>query len=198
MLDGQGYIKRDLLNDVTVDPETGDAYITDSFVPIIWRAPKDASADEGLDPWLDLTRTPIRYKEGEFNLNGIVATPDGSYLLTVQTNTGNLYRIDTGTEKVKPVDLGGEKLVNGDGLLLKDHTLYIVRNQLDKTAPNELITKVLLDDQFLSGQVEGSVSDPTFDFPTTAALAGELLLVVNSQFDEGGPVCPGYPTAEET
>jgi sugar lactone lactonase YvrE len=172
------------LNDVTVKPRSGDAYITDSLVPVIWRVPakevKDASAEGQLDPWLDLTGTPIEYTEG-FNLNGIVATANGRYLLTVQSNTGNLYRIDTRTKQVTKVDLGNETLTNGDGLVLKGHALYVVRNR------DELIAKVLLRNLFTSGRVKESASAPSLDFPTTAALARGRLLVVNSQFDEGGP-----------
>jgi hypothetical protein len=149
-----------------------------------------ASGEGVLDPWLDL-RSLIPYVANAFNLNGIVITPDG-YLLTVQTSTGNLYRIDTESKEVTLVDLGGATLTNGDGLVLNDHTLYIVRNQ------DEFITKVLLDNQFASGQVvKETVRDPTFDFPTTAALVDDRLLVVNSQFDEGGPVCPDVKVCPE-
>jgi sugar lactone lactonase YvrE len=142
------------------------------------------SASGVLEQWLDL-HPLIPFVPNAFNLNGIVFTPDGRYLLTVQSSTGNLYRIDTKRKEVTLVDPGGAMLTNGDGLVLNDHTLYIVRNQ------NELITKVLLAKQFASGEVKETVPDPTFDFPTTAALADDRLLVVNSQFDEGGPVPPG-------
>jgi sugar lactone lactonase YvrE len=176
------------LNDVTVDPNTGDAYITDSFDQSLWRVPaKDVtnpSAGGVLEQWLDL-EPHIQFVPNVFNLNGIVITPDGRYLLTVQSSTGNLYRIDTESQEVRLVHLGGATLTNGDGLVLNDHTLYVVRNQ------DELIAKVLLTKQFTSGQVDKTVMDPTFDFPTTAVLANDRLLVVNSQFDEGGPVPPG-------
>jgi Cu-Zn family superoxide dismutase len=175
------------LNDLAINPQTGDAYITDSFVPTLWRI-----SGGKLKPWLDLTKTPIQYTDGSdgsnpFNLNGIVATPDGRYLLTVQSNTGNLYRIDTQTKQVSLVEgLGEQALLNGDGLVLKGDTLYVVRNQ-------GLITKVSLDSldgEPPSGHVEGDTLVPfPEDFPTTAALVGTRLLVVNSQFNtEGGPV----------
>jgi sugar lactone lactonase YvrE len=172
------------LNDVAVT-NSGDAFITDSFQPVIWRVPAEAvknSSEPGeLEPWLNLTGTLIEYTEG-FNLNGIVATPNGRYLLTVQSNTGNLYRIDTQTQQVSLVEgLGDEALLNGDGLVLKGHTLYVIRNQ-------GIITEVSLGKKFESGQVEGDTSVPIpEDFPTTAALVGGRLLVVNSQFAEGGP-----------
>ena len=188
------------LNDVTVNPHSGDAYITDSFVPILWRVPAEAVTDSStsgtLEPWLDLTGTPIEYlpfteplSAEDVNLNGIVATPNGRYLLTVQSNTGNLYRIDTQTQQVTQVNLGAVRLTNADGLVLRGHTLYVIRNQ------EELVTEVSLDGQFTSGRVKGSTSAPSLDFPTTGALVRGRLLVVNSQFDEGflGPGVPEIP-----
>jgi Cu-Zn family superoxide dismutase len=180
------------LNDVTVDPRSGNAYVTDSFVPILWRVPAEEvtnSATPGeLEPWLDLTDTPIQYTAG-FNLNGIVATPNGRYLLTVQSNTGNLYRIDTQTKQVTQVDLGNETLLNPDGLVLKGRTLYVIRNQ------DELITEVSLNGRFTSGRIKGDTEAESLDFPTTGALVRGRLLIVNSQFDEGflDPNSPDEP-----
>src|SRR5215212_11628782 len=178
------------LNDVAVNPHSGDAYITDSFVPILWRVPAEevtnSSTSGELEPWLDLDDPPIQsdpipYTGGEFNLNGIVATPNGRYLLTVQSNTGKLYRINTQTKQVTKVDLGGARLKNGDGLVLRGHTLYVIRNQ-------GFITEISLDGQFSSGRAKGDTSVPfPEDFPTTGALVRGRLLVVNSQFAEGGP-----------
>jgi sugar lactone lactonase YvrE len=178
------------LNDVAVNPHSGDAYITDSFVPILWRVPAEevtnSSTSGELEPWLDLDDPPIQsdpipYTGGEFNLNGIVATPNGRYLLTVQSNTGKLYRINTQTKQVTKVDLGGARLKNGDGLVLRGHTLYVIRNQ-------GFITEISLDGQFSSGRAKGDTSVPfPEDFPTTGALMRGRLLVVNSQFAEGGP-----------
>jgi Cu-Zn family superoxide dismutase len=169
------------LNDLAINPQTGDAYITDSFNPILWRI-----SGGQLEPWLDLTKTPIKYENepNPFNLNGIVATPNGRYLLTVQSNTGNLYRIDTDTEQVSLVQgLGERTLLNGDGLVLRGHTLYVIRNQ-------GFVTEISLGQKFESGQVKGNTPVPfPEDFPTTAALVGGRLLVVNSQFNTaGGPV----------
>jgi Cu-Zn family superoxide dismutase len=86
------------INDIAVVPN-GDAYFTDSMRPALFRVP--VSADGGVgepEEWLDLEGTPV---DGEgFNLNGIAATQDGRYLITVQSNTGNLYRIDTGSREI--------------------------------------------------------------------------------------------------
>ena len=169
------------INDVTITPN-GDAYFTDSFRPVLFRA---ASTDtSALEPWLDLTGTAIQYGEG-FNLNGIVSTSDGEYLIVVQSNTGQLFRISTDDDpEVQAIDLGGETLPNGDGLLLDGQTLYVVQNQ------QELIVPVTLSDDFLTGDVGEGFGDDNdaVMYPTTIAqISPRSLLVVNAQFDEQGP-----------
>jgi len=173
------------LNDVAVTLE-GDAYFTDSMRPVLFRV----TATGEPEPWLDFEGTPLEYEEG-FNLNGIDATRDGRYLIAVQSNTGELFRIGTRSKEVVEIDLRGETLTNGDGLVLRGHTLYVVRNQ------EELVSEVSLGRQFTSGRVKGSTSAPSLDFPTTGALVRGRLLVVNSQFDEGGPVCPDVNVCPE-
>jgi len=164
------------VNDVTVAPD-GSAYFTDSMRPTLFRVPSTPDGDVGeVEAWLDLEGTPIEYEEG-FNLNGIAATGDGRYLVTVQSNTGNLYRIDTESREVTQVDLGGETLMGGDGILLDDQTLYVVRGQ------DGLIVPVELAEDFASGEVGEVISNPSFARPTTIAGYGDRLLVVNSQFD---------------
>jgi hypothetical protein len=175
------------LNDLVV-ANTGDVFVTDSFRPVLWRIPAAAivpsATPAALEPWLDLTGTPIQYAAG-FNLNGIVATPDGRYLVVTQSNTGELFRIELATKEVVQIDLGGEA-VNGDGIELRGRTLYAVASGL--------IAKVQLAGDFLSGEVVSRTGDPSFRSPTTIAIARGRLLVVNSQFDRRGPgLTPDLP-----
>jgi len=128
-----------------------------------------------LDPWLDL-RSLIPYVPNAFNLNGIVITPDGRYLLTVQSNTGNLYRIDTESKEVTLVDLGGATLTNGDGIEPGKRVLYVVQNQLNQVAVLDLNRRAT------RGEVKRTISDPGFDVPTTAALVRRSLYLVNARF----------------
>jgi len=163
------------INDVAVAPN-GDAYFTDSMRPTLFRI-SEGSAE--MEPWLDLDGTPVEYTEG-FNLNGIAATEDGRYLITVQSETGQLFRVDTESGEVAEVDLGGDTLANGDGILLEGQTLYVVRNAQGVIVPVEL------DEEFASGEVGGGFTDPSFSYPTTIASYEGRLLVVNAQFDERG------------
>lgn len=163
------------INDVALTPN-GDAYFTDSMRPTLFRVPSTPDGGVGeAEPWLDLEGTPIEYQEG-FNLNGIVASEDGRYLVVTQSNTGHLYRIDTGSKEVMQIDLGDET-VAGDGMVLDGSTLYAVRGQ-DGT-----IVPVQLSEDFTSGEVGEVFADPSFARPTTIAKYDERLLVVNSQFD---------------
>ena len=166
------------LNDIALT-RNGDAYVTDSIDPTLYRVTTNAQGQLHFEAWLDLRGTPIVYGPG-FNLNGIVVTEDNRYLIVVQSNTGKLFRISLATQEIQEINLGGARLTNGDGLLLRGHTLYAVQNQ------QALITKVRLSGDYLSGSVVSSTTDPSLAYPTTIAQADGRLLVVNSQFDKRG------------
>ncbi|MBA3389467.1 MAG: SMP-30/gluconolactonase/LRE family protein [Rubrobacter sp.] len=170
-----------LINDVTVTEDA--AYFTDSFRTTLFRVPLTPGGVGEMEPWLDFGETPISYREG-FNLNGITATEDGRFLITVQFNTGRLYRIDTETREITEIDLGGETLKTGDGLLLDGRTLYVVRE-----SPGEIVP-VRLSEDFASGTAGEAFSDPSFRFPTTIAGYEDRLLVVNSQLNTTRPKLP--------
>jgi sugar lactone lactonase YvrE len=167
------------VNDITITPD-GAAYATDSRSPIIYRIAPDAQGIFTFEYWLNLTGSPIQYGPG-FNLNGIVNTADGAYLIVVKSDTGQLFRIATATKEVVEIPLaGGDKMTAGDGLLLDGRILHIARNSLN------LIVQVRLSPDFATGQQVGSFTDPSFGYTTTIAQAGDRLLVVNSQFNRRG------------
>jgi Cu-Zn family superoxide dismutase len=167
------------VNDVAVT-SAGDAYFTDSNNPILYKVAADANGQYTLEDWLDFTGTALVYQQG-FNLNGIAATADDKYLIVVQSNTGKLFRIEIATKAVSEISLGGATVTNGDGILLNGRTLYVSRNQ------QGLIVKIDLAEDFGSGTVASSTSDPLLAYPTTLAWADGRLLVVNSQFNKRGP-----------
>lgn len=169
------------INDVTVVPE-GDAYFTDSMSPVIYRL-FAMNGGYGFEEWLDLEGTPIEYVEG-FNLNGIVSTEDGRYLIVTHSTTGQLFRIDTQSKEVVEIDLGDGE-VAGDGMVLDGQTLYAVTESE--------ITRVEMSGDYTSGEIQSSFADPSFKSPTTIAKYDERLLVVNSQFgarESGSPDLP--------
>lgn len=171
------------VNDVAV--VDGSVFFTDSLSPVLYRVFHDGSGWQ-MEEWLDFTGTALEYEMG-FNANGIVASPDAQYLVIVQSNTGELFRVEVATQDVMQIDLGGTALTAGDGLVLRGRTLYVVRNSL------ELIAEVQLSGDLSTGELVGETTDESFMFPTTAAIANGRLLVVNSQFDRrmtGDPVEP--------
>ncbi|MEA2221293.1 MAG: hypothetical protein QOJ35_3919 [Solirubrobacteraceae bacterium] len=171
------------VNDVALT--RGYAYFTDSQRPVILRVARDGATIGELEPWLDLTGTPFTYADG-FNANGIVGLDGGRLLVVVQSNTGKLFRIDTRTREVSQIDLGGATVTNGDGLVAQGSHVYVVRNA------DKLIVDVRLRRDRRAGRVVATTTSDALMFPTTAALLGNRLLVVDSQLDKQGgtPVLP--------
>ena len=163
------------VNDVALTPD-GSAFFTDSMNPELYRVFPDGSGGYEAESYLNFEGTPAEYGEG-FNLNGIAATPDGRYLIVVNSTSGRLFRIKTGTKEVVGIDTGDADLTNGDGLLLIGRTLYVVRNEDERIVPVELSS------DFLSGTAGEGFTDDSLMYPTTIASYGGRLLAVNSQFD---------------
>jgi hypothetical protein len=122
----------------------------------------------------DFVQTP-----GVPNLNGIVAK--NGVLLVGQSNTGQLFRVDPASGAADQVNLGRVRLTNADGLELRGHALYVVRNA------DNLVTLVRLKSKLASGVVLGDITDG-LDFPSTATVAAGRLWAVNARF--GTPPTP--------
>jgi sugar lactone lactonase YvrE len=165
------------INDVVVTPQ--GAYFTDSRRNAIFQV----SLDFATPRQINLTGIPLRAGN---NLNGIVATPDGKTLISVQTNTGRLWRINPQTGAATAINLGGAKVENGDGLLLAGRTLYVVRNR------NNRIAVVALRPDLASGRITRSITSRNFDVPTTVARIGNRLYAVNARFGTTGTARTPY------
>jgi len=111
-----------------------------------------------------------------FNANGIEASPNGKYLIVVHSTLGFLYQVNPETGEAEQIDLGGQSVSAGDGLLLDGKSLYVVRNQLNQ------ILEIRLSSDFLSGSVIDTIMNPAFDVPTTLAEHGNALYAVNARF----------------
>jgi Cu-Zn family superoxide dismutase len=163
-----------VLNDLVVLPDA--AYVTDTPQPILWRIPLSGTQIGAPEPWIDFTGTPLEYGPGR-NVNGIAADAAGKYLIVVQMDKGLLFRIDTATRAVTPIDIGGEALSNTDGLVLRGDTLYAMRQ-----AEREIVTIKMAPD-LSSGKVVSRFHDPALGWIATAAISGDELFVVNTQFN---------------
>jgi hypothetical protein len=74
------------------------------------------------------------------------------------------------------VDLAGESLANGDGLLGHGQTLFAVQNRLNTVA----VVRMSVDGR--SGTVVQRITDSRFDIPTTVAAFGPRLYLPNARF----------------
>jgi len=164
------------INDVVITKNA--AYFTDSLRPVLYRVPLEKNG-ELPDP---LTSEEVslggdfQFVPGEFNTNGIDATPNGKTLIIVNSELGTLYKVDPETGIATLIDLDSDAVPNGDGILLQGKTLYVVQNQLNQVAV------VKLNSKFNAGSIEETITSPSFDVPTTIARFGSRLYVVNARF----------------
>ena len=173
------------VNDVAVTESA--AWFTDSMKPVLYRVPLGPGGQPGAAS--AVTTVPLsgdyQHLAGQFNLNGIAATPNGKTLIVVQSATGRLFTV-TPSGVTRAIALAaGESVPNGDGILLDGHTLYVAQNQL------ELVAQISLAPDLSSGRVLRRIANPDLDIPTTLAEQGNSLYAVNARF-----TTPPTPTTE--
>lgn len=169
------------INDVTVTRDA--AYFTNSFTAELYRV---ALGPAGV-PTGEFETIPLSGAWDQvpgFNANGIAATPDGKTLLIVNSTSGILYNVDPMTGEAVAVD-ADTSLTQGDGILLRGKTLYVVRNR-----SNEVV-ELRMSSDFLSATHVATMTDPDFNVPTTIAMHGSRLYAVNAKFGD-----PPGPTTE--
>jgi sugar lactone lactonase YvrE len=175
------------INDVVVTRDA--AYFTNSRLPIIYRVPLENNGE---------LPSPVAVEELEltgeyvfnpaptaFNANGIAAAPNGKTLIIVNSSEGALYNVDPETGVATKIDLGGDSVPNGDGILLQGKTLYVVQNSLNQIAVIEL------NPDLTEGEIVDTITSPLFRVPTTIARFGASLYAVNARFGT-----PPTPTTE--
>ena len=174
------------VNDVIVTRTA--AYFTESSQAVLYRV--QLAQGGRVDPAATSVTIPLSgdwQQVPGFNANGIEATPDGRWLIVVNSSTGALYRVDPDTGNTSRIDLGGASVSAGDGILLQGSTLYVVRNQLNE------IDVVELSANLLQGEVTRVITSPLFDIPTTIARFGNSLYAINARFST-----PPTPTTTYT
>lgn len=163
-----------LLNGLAVDEVSGDAFVTDSFAPAIYRVRGDGGASVFLE-------SP-RFAGPGINLNGVVVHPDG-YLLVVKKSEGLLYRVplaEPGAFQEVPL---GQALLGADGvMLLGKDTLVVVANKVPGASVNAAFFLTTTDGwktaRVMRKDELGEV------YPTTSVVRGGQVLVLSSRLDE--------------
>jgi sugar lactone lactonase YvrE len=180
-----------LINDVVVTRSA--AYFTDSFRPVLYRVPLGPHgrlpdpSEVGPVPLtgdFQMTTLALPGAGAPINANGIDVTPNGKYLIVVNFTLGTLYRVDPRTGTAVEIDLDGDALPYGDGILLDGRDLYVVQNALNQVAV------VHLRGHYTAGSVQRIVTDPRFRIPTSIAAFGDALYALNARLDVAPPFVP--------
>lgn len=169
-----------MINDVALTKD--GAWFTDSFQPRLYFVPVSAAGVLGSFLTLQLTG-PAAEISGQFNLNGIQATPNGKTLIVAHSTNGELYTVDPVSGA--SATIAGVSVPGVDGIVLLGKRLWAVQN-------TDQVTRVQLSAHLTSGVIEEVITSDLFQTPATAARFGSRLAVVNAKFDTGFP-----PTAEE-
>ena len=184
-----------LINDVVVTADA--AYFTNSLAPAIYKVPIAPDGTLG-DPETITVTGPAAAIVGFPNLNGIEAAANGGTLIVSHSQLG-LFTVNPSTGVSEAIDLAGGELTPGtpDGLVLSGRTLWVVENFSNR------LVEVKLSPDLNSGVVTNVVTNDdvagVFRVPTTAALHGSRLAVVNARFDLGlpPPFGPGAPAGTD-
>lgn len=156
-------------NDIAIDG-AGNAYVTDSFSPIIYRVDPAFKAEVFLKD--------DRFKGQGFGLNGLVHH-EGGFLIVAKSDDGTLWKVnEAGTPAAVEIKVP-EKLVNADGLVMSPAgELIVVQNGETHRA-----ARVKSTDGWKTATVDKTVPLEAA-FPTTALYAGDKLYVDLSHLDE--------------
>jgi sugar lactone lactonase YvrE len=172
-----------VVNDLTI---TRDAvYFTDSFQPVLYRLPlgRRGSVPEGAD-----AATTIPLPDEFINTdpfccagNGIVSTPNGKTLIVGHSNLAKLYRVDTDSGEVNEIVVDPPLSGFLDGIVMHHNILFIITPTFGPPDP-EKIQVVALDEDMLTGELLGYMTDPTFDGVASGGIHGNSLYVNNARY----------------
>lgn len=176
---------RHFANDVTTD-EDGNAYVTDSFAPVIYRV---SSAGEASVFVRDSALAPT-----DFGLNGIDLHPDG-YLLVAQAGRRQLLRITLADPTaIHVVELG--EAFGADGLTLTAaRDLIAVATTGEGEATRTEVLRIRSTDSWRTAEIVTRA--PAAENATTAAVRGDVVYVVDARFADMGAEPPA-PTFDIT
>ena len=169
-----------MVNDVALTKD--GAWFTDSFQPRLYFVPVSAAGVLGSFLTLQLTG-PAAEISGQFNLNGIQATPNGKTLIVAHSTNGELYTVDPVTGA--SATIAGVSVPSVDGIVLLGRRLWAVQS-------SNQVSAVRLSPHLTSGVIEEVITSDLFQVPSTAARFGSRLAVINAKFDTGFP-----PTADQ-
>jgi sugar lactone lactonase YvrE len=177
-----------LVNDVALTPD--GAWFTDSLAPVLYFVPTGDDGALGEFRSLQLKGPAGNMSgSGQFDLNGIRATPDGNTLIVANATTGRLLTINPQTGDSAFID--GVTTPGADGIELRDQTLWVVHTVEEAGQRDYRVTRLQLSPDLRTGTIDHVIRSPHFESPTTAALVDSTLAVVNAKFNTGIPPTAG-------
>ena len=169
----QGPVPPTFVNDVIVTRTA--AWFTESNRPVLYRVAIAPDGTLGAATTVPLG-SGFGFVPGQFNANGIDATPNGRTLVIVNSTLGRLYTFDPETGVADEIELTGGDVMRGDGILLDGKTLYVVQNTLNR------IAVVKLSPHLTSGTIVRHITSGSFQVPTTIDEFGRRIYAVNAKF----------------
>lgn len=156
-------------NDITLDQQ-GNAYITDSFSPIIYKVDVDGNAS------ILFENAEFATAPGAFGFNGIVYHPSG-FLIAGFSRDRKLIKIPVNTPSAWSEIIPDTQLMGPDGLLLsKNGKELIVVNNAGGVAPGKVIAFSSENNWESATAGNTFTTDPVF--PTTATAYKNQVFVV--------------------
>jgi len=157
-------------NDIAFDTK-GNAYVTDSFANAVYKI--DAAGKASVFAQSDL------FKTAGVGLNGIVFNPAGFFIVN-SSGKGELFKVDATGKSVTKIKID-QFFPGADGMLLNDNnTITLVQN-----GGSNKIFKIKTTDNWATAKpVESTSSEARFAYPSTAAMAGTEIWIMNANFSE--------------
>ena len=162
-----------LLNGLALD-SLGNAYVTDSFSPVVYKVDATGQAS--------ILLNDQRFEGQGINLNGLVVHPDG-YLLLVKKSDGSLFKLPLKEPaKLSRVAID-ESFRGGDGLVLTEGgELVLIANEVSGAIANAAYS-IKSNDHWVTAAVQQQAALGDV-YPTTAALCSGQLYLLHSQLKE--------------
>jgi outer membrane protein assembly factor BamB len=175
------------LNDLVVTRAT--VWVTDSRVDRLTAVPLTRSGRPKDAPVRFLPLTGDWPTPAGVRANGIRELRDGTLVLDNST-AGGLYAVDPRSGEVARIPVTGTPaVVSGDGLELVGNRLYVVRG----TGGSDVtVVRLRPSRDGWTGAVQGVLTDPRLDVPSTATVALGRLWAVNARFGVANPATASY------
>jgi sugar lactone lactonase YvrE len=159
--------------DLTFHPTTGQAFISDSFVPVVYT----------VDAAKGIVKEWLKTEAGVWSsLQGLDFSPNGKTLFLADYSNG-IFRIDTQTKKIQALSTPDSCIVTGtDGLYFLNGNLLGIQNG---TNPQRIVRFRLNKAQSVIQGVDVlEANNPLFQEPTLGVLVGkDFYYIANSQWE---------------